>query len=92
MAHTKQDAGPRPLLQRLQRACVLEPDTRAVGTAMHVPRGQCVPDLNRIVCPYLSATVPSSVCNSVADSRSFANQSPTMRDRATASDMIAPPF
>ena len=60
------------------------PTHERMETAMHVPRGQRVPDLNRIVRPHVPVTVPSSVSNSVADSRSFDNQPRAMRDRATA--------
>ncbi|KAK7937821.1 uncharacterized protein PG986_014689 [Apiospora aurea] len=72
------------VLRRLQRARVLEPNVRVVENAMHVPRGQRVPDLNRIVCPHVPVTVPSSVSNTVANSSSFVDPSCVMRDRATA--------
>ena len=53
-------------------------------TAIQVPRGQRVPGLNRIVCPHILVTVPSSSSYSVANSSSFVNQSHAMRDPTTA--------
>ena len=50
---------------------------------MHVPRGQRVPDLNRIVCPHVPVTYRSvELSSSFADSSSFDNQALAMRDRA----------
>jgi hypothetical protein len=50
---------------------------------MHVPRGQQVPNLNKIVWPHFPVTVMSSLSHSVADSRSFDNQPRLRRDLAT---------
>ena len=60
------------------------PTHERMETAMHVPRGQRVPDLNRIVRPHVPVTVPSSVSSSVTNIRSFDDQPRARRDRATA--------
>ena len=60
------------------------PTRERMETAMHVPRGQRVPDLNRIVRLHVPVTVPASVPSSVTNSHSFDNQPRAMRDRATA--------
>ena len=60
------------------------PTHERMETAMHVPRGQRVPDLNRIVRPHVPITYRSVELSSFfADSSSFVNQSPPLRDRAT---------
>ena len=61
------------------------PTHERMETAMHVPRGQRVPDLNKIVRPHVPVTYRSvELSSSLADNSSFDNQPRAMRDRATA--------